>query len=61
VQFCLEKLRKSNSKYGTWNGLSQSAALHDVAWRRAASRALTATHPSGPNAEAAVDLPVHAP
>jgi hypothetical protein len=29
--------------------------------RRAASRALTATHPSGPNAEAAVDLPVHAP
>jgi hypothetical protein len=36
--------------------LRQSAALHDVA-----SRALTATHPSGPNAEAAVDLPVHAP
>jgi hypothetical protein len=41
--------------------LSQSAALHDVASRHAASRALTATHPSGPNAEAADDLPVHAP
>jgi hypothetical protein len=33
--------------------LSQSAALHDVASRRAASRALVATSPSGPNAEAA--------
>jgi hypothetical protein len=41
--------------------LSQSAALHDVASRHAASRALIATHPSGPNAEAADDLPVHAP
>jgi hypothetical protein len=40
--------------------LSKSAALHDVASRRAASRALTATRPSGPNAEAADDPPVHA-
>jgi hypothetical protein len=36
--------------------LSQSAAVHDVALR-----ALTATRPSGPNAEAADDPPVHAP
>jgi hypothetical protein len=40
--------------------LRQSAALHDVASSRAASSALTTTHPSGPNTEAAVDLPVHA-
>jgi hypothetical protein len=38
--------------------LSQSAALHDVAPRRA--RSLRPT-PSGLNAEAADDLPVHAP
>jgi hypothetical protein len=38
--------------------LSQSAALHDVALRRARSPRPT---PSGPNAEAADDLPVHAP
>jgi hypothetical protein len=37
--------------------LSQSAALHDVAPRRARSPRPT---PSGPNAEAADDLPVHA-
>jgi hypothetical protein len=40
--------------------LSQSAALHDVVSRRAASRTLTATSPSGPNAEAADYPPVRA-
>jgi hypothetical protein len=41
--------------------LSQSAALHDVTSRRAASRALAATSPTGPNAEAADYPSVRAP